>query len=98
MSKKVGTCHLVGFAIPVDYRVKMKEGEKLVKYLDLAEELKKLWNVKVKVIPIVTGTLETIYKNLGKKLAESKIRRRSETIQFTILLKSTRILRTVLEI
>ena len=37
------------------------------KYLDLARELNKLWNMKVKVIPIVVGALETVQKKLGKK-------------------------------
>ncbi len=31
----------------------MKEYEKNDKYLDLARELKKLWNMKVTIIPIV---------------------------------------------
>ena len=41
------------FAVPVDHRVKLKVSEKRDKYLDLARELKKLWNMKVTVIPIV---------------------------------------------
>ena len=35
--------------------LKLKESEKKDKYIDLARELKKLWNVKVTVIPIVIG-------------------------------------------
>ena len=50
--------------------VKMKKGEKLNKYLDLARELKMLWNVKVTDIPVV---VETIPKNLEKKLNELEI-------------------------
>ena len=34
---------------------KLKEWEKKGKYLDLARELKKLWNMKVTIIPIVIG-------------------------------------------
>ena len=34
------TCHLVDFVVPVFHRVKMKESEKIDKYLDLARELK----------------------------------------------------------
>ena len=30
------TCHLVNFAVPADHRVKIKEREKIEKYLDLA--------------------------------------------------------------
>ena len=33
-------------------------------YLDLARELKKLWNIKVTVVPIVIGTLGMVPKGL----------------------------------
>ena len=39
---------------------KIKESEKLDKYLDLAKELKKLWNMNVTLIPIVVGVRGTI--------------------------------------
>ena len=41
------------FAVPADHRVKLNESEKKDKKLDLARELKKLWNMKVTVVPIV---------------------------------------------
>ena len=63
------------------------------KYLDLARELKRLWNMKVKVIPIVVGALGTVPKGLESL----KISGRIETIQNTALLQSARILRRVLE-
>ena len=44
-------------AIPADYRVNLKENEKGDKYLDFTRELKKLWNMKVTVIPTVIGPL-----------------------------------------
>ena len=50
------------FAIPVDYRIKLKECEKKYKYHDLARELKKLWNMKVIVILIVIGAFGTVTK------------------------------------
>ena len=71
----------------------MKENEKIGKYLDLARELKKLWNMKVIVIPIVVGALGTV----PKKLENLEIRGRIETIQNTALLQSPIILRRVLE-
>ena len=43
--------------------MKLKECEKRDKYLDLARELKRLWNMKVTIIPIVIGTLGTITKD-----------------------------------
>ena len=41
-------------------RVKIKENKRLNKYLDHARELKNLWNMKVTVISIVIGALETV--------------------------------------
>ena len=52
------------FAVPTDHRVKLKENEKKDKYLDLAWELKKRWNMKVTVIPIVIGMLGRVTKGL----------------------------------
>ena len=43
------------FAVLANHRVKLRESEKKDKYLDLARELIKLWNVKVTIIPIVNG-------------------------------------------
>ena len=43
--KKERTCHLVNFGVAANHRVKKKEKEKIKKYLDLARELKKLWNL-----------------------------------------------------
>ena len=56
------TCRIVDFAFPANYRVKLKESENRDKYLDLARELKKLWNMKVTVIPIVISALGTVTK------------------------------------
>ena len=39
------TCKIVDFAVPADHRVKIKESEKKDKYLGLALELKKPWNI-----------------------------------------------------
>ena len=55
--KKKKICKIVDFAVPADHRIKLKEYEKRDKYLDLAGELKKLWNMKVTIIPIVIGAL-----------------------------------------
>ena len=58
------------FAVPADHRVKLKESDKKDKYLDLVRELKKLWNTKVKFIPIVIGFLGTVNKGLIEGLED----------------------------
>ena len=62
------------FAIPADHRVKLKESEKKDKYLDLVRDLIKLWNMKVKVIPIIIGALDTVIKWLVQGLEDFEIR------------------------
>ena len=42
--------------------------EKIEKYQDLARELRILWNMKVKVIPIIIGTLGTTPRQVKKRL------------------------------
>ena len=54
------TCHLVDFAIPADQRVKIQENEKINKYWILLESSKKMSNIKVTVIPIVSGRKNAI--------------------------------------
>ena len=53
--------------------VKLKECEKKDKYLDLARELKKLWNMKVTIVPIVIGAFGTVTKGLLKRLEELEV-------------------------
>ena len=58
-------CKIVDFAVPADDRINLKESEKKDKYLDLARELKRLWNMKVTIVPIVIGAFGTITKRPG---------------------------------
>ena len=95
--KKKRTRRIVNFVVPVDHRVKLKESEKRNKYLHFAWELKKLWNMKLTVIPIVIGVLRTITKGLLQGLKGLEITGQVETIQTTALLRSAKILRRILE-
>ena len=69
------------FAVPADSKVKLKESAKRYKYLHLAKELKKkkLWKMKMTVIPIVIGALVTIPKGLIKTLEDLEIRGQVES-------------------
>ena len=97
INKKKRTCKIVDFAVPANHRIKLKECEKKDKYLDLARELKKLWNMQVTIMPIVIGTFGTVDKRLLKGLEDLEVGRRVETIQSTALLRTARILRRVLK-
>ena len=61
--RKKRTRRIVDFAVPADHRVKIKERDK---YFDLARELRKLWSMRVTVIPIVIGAFRIVPKGLEK--------------------------------
>ena len=81
--QKKRTCWIVDYAISADHRVKLKENKKRDTYQDLTRKLKKLWNIKVTVIPIVTDVLGTVTKGLVQALGVLEIKERMETIQTT---------------
>ena len=72
-NKKKKTSKIVDFAVLADNRIRRKESEKKDKYLDLAKELKTLWNMKVTVIPIMISTFGTVTKRLLKGLEDLEI-------------------------
>ena len=53
--------------------------------------------MKVTIVPIVIGALGTVTKGLLKGLGDLEVGGRVETIQTTVLLRTARILRRVLE-
>ena len=64
--KRKITYKIVDFAVLADHIIKLKETEKKDKYIDLVRELKKIWNMKVTIIPIVNGAFGTVTKGLLK--------------------------------
>ena len=98
INKKKRTFKIVNFAVPADHRIKLKECGKKDKYLDLAWELKKLWNHVSDDYTICTWCVwNTVTKRLVKGLEDLEVGGRGETIQTTALLRTARILRRVLE-
>ena len=64
----------------------------------MGRELEKIWNVKVKIIPLVVGSLGAIPKQFGNRLKKFGITVGTAQAQKTVLLRTARILRKVLEI
>ena len=91
-------CKIIDFAVPGDGRIEEKEKDKIEKYQDLGRELQKIWNVKVKIIPLVVGSLGAIPKQFGNRLKQTGITAGKAQVQKTVLLGTARILRKVLEI
>ena len=59
INKKKRICKI---GVPADHGIKLKDCEKKGKYLDLARELKMLWNMKVTIVTIVIGAFGTVKK------------------------------------
>jgi hypothetical protein len=45
-----------------------REAEKIFKYKDLTIEIQPMWNVKVKVIPVITGATGTVSRSFRRYL------------------------------
>jgi hypothetical protein len=58
------TCMLIDVAVSGDRNVIEKEGGEILKYKDLILEIQCMWNVKAKVITVITGATGTISKSL----------------------------------
>ena len=98
IDKKERSCKIIDFAVPGDIRFEENEKDKIEKYQDLGRELQKIWNVKMKVIPLVAGSLYAIPKQFGNRLKQIGITTERAQVQKTVLLATARILRKVLEI
>ena len=70
VDKKERSCKITDFAVPGDSRIEEKEKDKIEKKQDLGRELQKIWNVKVKIIPLVVGSLGAIPKRFGNRLKQ----------------------------
>ena len=80
------TCWIVEFAVPANYWGKIEKNKKRNKYFDISIELKRLWKIKVTVIPIIADTLGAIRKYLKRRLVGLEIWGRAETPPNTALL------------
>ena len=64
----------------------------------MRRELQKISNVKLKIIPLVVGSLGAMPKQFGDRLKHIGITAGTAQVQKTVLLGTARILRKVLEI
>ena len=60
---------LIDVAISGDRNVIKKEAKKILKYKDLTIEIQRMWNVKIKVIPVIIGATGTISKSFTKYMS-----------------------------
>jgi hypothetical protein len=90
------TCMLSDIAIPGDRNVIKKEAEKILKYKDLTIEIQRMWNVKTKVTPVITGATGTVSKSFRKYLSSVPGKHDIKELQKTAVLATAYTLRKVL--
>ena len=67
---KERSCKIINFVVPGDSRIEEKEKDKIEKYQDLGRELLKICYVKVKIIPLLVGSLGAIPRQIGNRLKQ----------------------------
>ena len=98
INKKKKEVKIIDIAIPIDNRVKEKEGEKIEKYEKLKEEIERIWKMRAMVIPVVIGALGAVSRSFDGHIGRLEVRVPIEVIQKTALLGTARILRKVLSL
>ena len=86
VDKKERICKTIDFAIPGDSGIQEKEKDKIEKNQNLERELQNMWNVKVKIIPLVVGSLGAILKEFGNRLKQTGITAGTARVQKTVVL------------
>jgi hypothetical protein len=87
---------LIDIAILGDRNVIKKEAEKILKYKDLIIEIRRMWNVKAKVMPVIIGGTGTISKSFRKYLSSMSGKHDIKELLKMAILGTARILQEVL--
>jgi hypothetical protein len=88
-----GTCMLIDVAIYGDRNVIKKEAEKILKYKYITIEIQRMWNVKMRAIPVVIGATGTISKSFRKHVNNIPGHHDVKELQKTAILGTAHILR-----
>ena len=83
VDKKDRSCKIIDSAVAGDCRMEEKVKDKTEKYQELGRELQRVWNVKVKIIPLVVGSLGAMPKQFGNRLKQLGITAGTAQVQKT---------------
>jgi hypothetical protein len=72
---------LIDVAILGERNMIKKEAEKILKYKDLTTEIRRMWNVTAKLIPVTTGATETILKSFRPYLSHIPGKQETKELQ-----------------
>jgi hypothetical protein len=84
---------LICGVISGDRNVIKKKAKKILKHEDLTTEIKRMWNVKTNVIPVIIGATGTISKSFRKYLSNVPGIHEVKELQKTATLGTAHILR-----
>ena len=87
---------IIDFSVPSDRNVLKKEEEKVAHYTPLSYEVRKMYKVSTKIIPLVIGSLGVVTKNLERNLKYLEIPDVLGSMQISAVLGTAIILRKVL--
>ena len=89
---------MMDVAVPSDQNISLKEFQKLSKYKDSEIEVTKMWKLKTKIIPAVTGALGMIKKGTQNFIDQIPGKTSLQGILKIVLTSTAHILRKVLSI
>ena len=82
----------------LNIRIEEREKDKIKGYNDLKREMKKIWDMPLKLIPLVVSALGTTLKKLNQRLSDIGIETRIVELQKTFIIYYARIPQNVLEV
>ena len=94
------TGYLIDIAVPNSHNIQTTKAEKLNKYIELKDEITRMWNLrKVTIVPIVLSTTGIIPNNLHNSLKELNLPKYTYiTLQKAVILNTCRITRKFLQL
>jgi hypothetical protein len=84
-------------AIPGDRNVVQKEAEKKLKYKNLCTEIKRMWNLKCTIIPVIIRATGRVTRSSRKNLEAVPGTHSIDSLQKTAILGTSHIIRKVLQ-
>jgi hypothetical protein len=72
------------------------EDERILKCKDLTTEIQRMWNVKARVVPVITGATGTVSKSLRQYPSKISHKHEIKKLQKTAVLGTAHILGEVL--
>jgi len=95
-NKKEKTCTLIDVVIPADRNVVQKEAEKKLKYKSFCIEIQRMWNLKCTIVPVKIGASGIVTRSLRKNLESVPGKYSIDSLQKTVILGTSHIVRKVL--